>query len=136
MNGNKIFYISWKGEQSGAYTKEDILEMLNVGKIGYLHKVRTQNSDWVLLKDANLDELALKQPVKTEYKTDYFAILMYTVAGLSFLSVWILGASFGLSVYAYTMKDKKNAIASMLLAFVISACGFLFFETIFPAISE
>lgn len=136
MRTNKIFYLSWKGEQSGAYSKEEILDMLNVGKIGYLHKIRTKSTSWILLKDANLDEFELPPQQKTEYKSDYFAVLMYAVAGLSFLSMWILGASLGLSMYAYSLKDKKNALCSFALALLISICGYFFFEKVFPSISE
>ena len=136
MQSNKIFYLSWKGEQSGAYSKEEILDMLKVGKIGYLHKIRTKSTLWILLKDANLDELETIPTQKTEYKSDYFTILMYGVAGLSFLSIWILCASLGLSMYAYSMKDKRNALCSFALALIISICGYSFFEKIFPSILE
>ena len=136
MNNKKIFYISWKGEESGAFSKEEILEMLNLGKIGYLHKIRTESTQWILLKDANLDEIESAVPQKPENKTDFFAVLMYATAGLSFLSFWILGVSIGLSVYAYLMSDKKNAIISFIIAIIISLSGYYFFETIYPTISE
>lgn len=140
MNNKKIFYISWKGEESGAFSKEEILEMLNLGKIGYLHKIRTKSSQWIPIKDTNLDEIETITLQKTgqfvEHKTDYFTMLMYATAGLSFLSLWILGVSIGLSVYAYLINDKKNAIISLILTIVISLSGYYFFDAIYPIISE
>ena len=136
----KIFYIRWKGKESGAFSKKEILDMLNVGKIGYLYKIRTKSTQWQLIKDVNLDEIESAEPEesksKAEYKTDYFAIILYSTAGLSFLSLWILSVSITLSIYAYLMNDKKNAVASLIFALIISLCGFFFFETIFPTISE
>jgi hypothetical protein len=136
----KIFYIHWKGKESGAFSKKEILDMLNVGKIGYLHKIRTKSTRWQLIKDVNLDEIESAEQQnsknKSDYKTDYFAIILYSTAGLSFLSLWILSVSLALSTYAYLMNDKKNAIGSLIFALIISLSGFFFFETIFPAISE
>ncbi len=138
MNGEKIYYISWKGEESGAYNATEIRNMLNTGKIGYLHLIRTKESKWIPIKDANLDALPQAETVpQIEKKSDSLPILLYGIAGLTFLSAWIFLVSALLSIYIYTSaNDKRNAIISLIVAATITLSGIIFFDIVYPTIAE
>ena len=66
----KIFYIRWKGKESGVFSKKEILDMLNIGKIGYLYKIRTKSTQWQLIKDVNLDEIESAEPEESKSKAE------------------------------------------------------------------
>lgn len=138
MSEKKIFFLSWKGTESGPFSEGDIREMLECGKIGLLYQIRTETAQWRPLKDADLPLMANEENASAgeqKAKADSFAFLVYIIAGLAFLSPWILFASVSLSIFQWVGGDKKGAFLSFATALLISLCGILFFEKIFPLIS-
>ncbi len=139
MESDKIFYISWKGTESGPYSANNIRDMLETGKIGYLHFVRTRTSKWIALKDANLAELACATKTVVSQKrreNDFLTILLYVVAGLAFLSPWFFLVSISLAAWSRSNGDKFNATISLILSGSIAICGLLFFGFIYPTVSK
>jgi len=136
MDEEKIFYLKWKGRESGAYSAQELREMLALGKIGYLHLVRTRATGWEPLKDADLSEMASRAPASAAKKTDAFALLLYAAAGTAFLSPWVLAVCAALSAYAYSIGERRAAAMSFALAVAIGLCGYFFFGFVFPAIVE
>ncbi len=139
MDNDKVFYILWKGTESGAYSAKDIRDMLNTGKIGYLHLVRTKSSQWIALKDVDLDKLSCEAKIAVKNKekqSDFFTLSLYIVAGLSFLSAWIFVVSIVLSVLGWNKGERCNALISLVLSAVIAICGLMFFCFVYPTVSE
>ncbi len=139
MNGEKIFFLSWKGRESGPFSAKEIKDMLGCGKIGMLHLVRTKSTAWKPLKNVDLskmtDESAPAAPRSGE-KIDALALTVYAVAGLTFLSPWLLSASFALSAYQWMAGFKRSAVLSFIVALAIAAGGMVFFGLVYPTILE
>ncbi len=130
----KKFFLSWKGAESGPYSAEEIADMLERGKIGLLHLVRTESTQWRPLKDANL-QTDFDAP-QSASKTDILAPIVYAAAGLAFLSPWVLAASCAMSVFLWISGDRKSAAFSFALAALIACAGLAFFGIVYPAVAE
>lgn len=130
----KKFFLSWKGVESGPYSAEEIADMLERGKIGLLHLVRTESTQWKPLKDTDLQaEADAPQPAS---KTEILAPIAFAAAGLAFLSPWVLAASGTMSLFLWIAGDRKSAAFSFALAALIAVAGLAFFDIVYPAVAE
>ena len=47
----KKYRLKWKGDIVGPFSKEQLTEMLERGKIGLMHEVEVGDEDWVFIRD-------------------------------------------------------------------------------------
>lgn len=132
----KIYFLEWKGVESGPFSIAEIRGMLACGKIGLLHKIGEKNSAFVALKDVDLDALECAAIRTKSAPTDIAEVGSYAVAGLAFLSPWTLAASAVFSVYLWTAGAKKTSVLSAVLSAVFAFLGILFFDILYQTLKS
>jgi len=139
METDKIFYLKWKGGESGPFSETELGEMRASGKIGMLHLVSANRISWVPFKDFDASEAAAsaaEENVVKRVATDRFALALYALSGTAFLSPFIFLASAVLSIYAWHTGEKRLAVLSLALSAAIAAAGWAFFSMVIPALSR
>lgn len=137
------YYVMWKGEETGPFSSAELKEMLVLGKVGMLHKIRADNTqNWVYLKDFDIRILDIdntpaepqKKRSSVKNNSGVMQYFVYTAAGLAFLSIYFYFVALVLSFIAFIQKDNRTAALGTSLSTGVYVLGIIFFKVIYPVL--
>lgn len=121
----KKYKVIWKGKCIGEFTRTEISENLDLGKIGLIHEVEVSCGNYTSVKDFLNSDKVNEISENREFE---FSLFGYMIVGFSFLS-WV-GMFCGILYAIFLFRDKKKNLGMQIFSFSIIFwfMGYLFFN--------